>query len=212
MAIECVSSACGNTSDTATGATWKKGASTYFRCHTCGRTNNRIREALHKLPEEAAQRWQATSKEQKAEFRDRNKETLIEDMPAALTTYVTESFQELESCAANAKGLFKDKADLTEKYSKKPDQLQANFEDAKTMQFSTVSAKATETRRVLKRVAEQREEKLCARAQRKKAKVENAEDAGEASTRPTGPAPTPLSESQKVRATKLLARMTAATE
>ena len=79
-------------------------------------------------------------------------------------------------------------------------------------EFSTVSAKATETRRVLKRVAEQREEKLCARAQRKKAKVENAEDAGEASTRPTGPAPTPLSESQKVRATKLLAKMTAATE
>ena len=36
--------------------------------------------------------------------------------------------------------------------------------------------------------------------------------AGEASTRPTGPAATPLSESQKVRATKLLAKMTAATE
>ena len=168
MATECVVSKCGNTSDTAAGATWKKGASTVFRCHTCGRTNRRIHEALHKLTEEAAQRWQATSKEQKAEFRDRNKETRARDMPAALTTYVTESFQELESCAANAKGLFKDKEDLTEKYSKKPDQLQAIFENAKTMQFSTVSAKATETRRVLKRVAEQREEKFCARAQRKR--------------------------------------------
>ena len=181
MAIECVSSACGNTSDTATGATWKKGASTYFRCHACGRMNKRIHEALRKLPEEAAQRWRTTSKEQKAEFRDRNKETRVQDMPAALTTYVTESFQELESCAANAKGLFKDKEDLTEKYSKKPEQLQAIFENAKTMQcpvrnvqlwedpeFSTVSAKATETRRVPKRVAEQREEKFCARAQRKR--------------------------------------------
>ena len=76
-------------------------------------------------------------------------------------------------------------------------------------EFSTVSAKATETRRVLKREAEQREAKFCARAQRKKAKVENAEDAGEASTRPTGPAPTPLSRSQKVRALKLLAKMAA---
>ena len=80
-------------------------------------------------------------------------------------------------------------------------------------EFSTVSSKATEMRRVLKRVAEQRETKFCARAApKKKAKVENAEDAGEASTRPTGPAPTPLSESQKARATKLLAKMTAATE
>ncbi len=79
-------------------------------------------------------------------------------------------------------------------------------------EFSTVSAIATETRRVLKREAEQREAKFCARPQRKQAKVENAEDAGEASTRPTGPPATPLSESQKVRATKLLAKMTAATE
>ena len=74
-------------------------------------------------------------------------------------------------------------------------------------EFSTVSSKATEMRRVLKRVAEQREAKFCARAApKKKAKVENAEDA------PTGPAATPLSESQKVRLTKLLAKMTAATE
>ena len=42
--------------------------------------------------------------------------------------------------------------------------------------------------------------------------MEKEEIAGEASTRPTGPAPTPLSESQKARATKLLAKMTAATE
>ena len=119
MATECVVSNCGNTSDTAEGVLWKKGDSTFFRCQACNRMNARIARALQDLPEEAAQRWQATSKEQKAEFRDRNKETLAGDMPAALTTYVTESFQELESCAANAKGLFKDKADLTEKYSKK---------------------------------------------------------------------------------------------
>ena len=64
---------------------------------------------------------------------------------------------------------------------------------------------------MLKRVAEQREEKFCARDQRQKANGENAEDAGEASTRPTGPAATPLSESQKARFTKLLAKMSAAT-
>ena len=116
--IECSSAGCGNTSDTATGVTWKRRAFTFFRCHTCNRMNARIARALRDLPEEAAQRWRTTSKEQKAEFRDRNKETRARDMPAALTTYVTESFQELESCAANAKGLFKDKADLTEKYSK----------------------------------------------------------------------------------------------
>ena len=119
MATECVVSKCGNTSDTAEGVLWKKGDITYFRCHACNQMNARIARALQDLPEEAAQRWRTTSKEPKAEFRDRNRETLIEDMPAALTTYVTESFQELESCAANAKGLFKDKADLTEKYSKK---------------------------------------------------------------------------------------------
>ena len=56
-------------------------------------------------------------------------------------------------------------------------------------EFSTVSAKATETRRVLKRVAEQREEKFCARAQRKKGQGGERRGCGRGFDPPNGARP-----------------------
>ena len=62
-----------------------------FRCHDCGRKGKQLYDALSKISKESAGNFRKFTKEQKQEFRERNVETLVQDLPAALQVFVTEA-------------------------------------------------------------------------------------------------------------------------
>ena len=89
--LTCAAHGCSKTSATSTGSSWQQSGKTCWRCHECTSYAKRLSNALKLMQQEDSDAFRQKSKEETLAFKERNSHLIAAELPAALTTWVTEA-------------------------------------------------------------------------------------------------------------------------